>query len=228
MRAARRAASRRPSAAQLIAKIRSSTMGATVTVRAQALIAGMTRRSRTGSGSEHRTAYLDLFLGGAGNPPQATSRVRASASQARTVASNGRYATSRGADTSGKQSRFRPFGRLRRRAESSRLLRSQAPLDREDRRAINLNGLIRHAGNLGQLPGLVERERGVTPPPTTPVFGFSAADIIVETSSANKAWVGFAAPLGPSGGTISVFGAFSPYRRRRGNRGHHRIGPSRT
>jgi hypothetical protein len=89
-------------------------------------------------------------------------------------------------------------------------MRSQAPLEREDRRANNLNGLIRHAGNLGQLPGLVERERGVTPPPTTPVFGFSAADIIVETSSANKAWVGFAAPLGPSGGTISVFGAFSP------------------
>ena len=105
----------------------------------------MTRRSRTGSGSERRTAYLDLFLGGAGNPPQAASRVRASASQARTVASNGRYATSRGADTSGKQSRSRPFGRLRRRAESSRLMRSQAPPERQDRRAINLNGLVGHA-----------------------------------------------------------------------------------
>jgi hypothetical protein len=154
MCATRRAVSRRPSAAQLIAKIRGSTMGATVTVRAQVLIAGMTRRSRTGSGSERRTAYLDLFLGGAGNPPRAASRVRASASQARTVASNGRYATSRGADTSGKQSRFRPFGRLRRRAESSRLMRSQAPLDREDRRAINLNGgLNRHAGEFGTIAG---------------------------------------------------------------------------
>ena len=32
------------------------------------------------------------------------------------------------------------------------LMRSQAPPEREDRRAINLNGLVRHAGNLGQLP----------------------------------------------------------------------------
>ena len=148
----RRAASRRPSAAQLLAKNRGSTMGATVTVPSVGPDCGMTRRSWTGSGSERRTAYLDPFLGGAGNPPQAASRVRASASQARTVASNGRYATSRGADTSGKQSRSRPFGRLRRRAESSRLMRSQAPPERQDKRAINLNGLVRHAGNLGQLP----------------------------------------------------------------------------
>ena len=49
------------------------------------------------------------------------ARVRASASQARTVASNGRYATCRGADTSGKQSRSRPFGRPRRRSDADAL-----------------------------------------------------------------------------------------------------------
>jgi hypothetical protein len=129
-------------------------MQASAVIRVHVRMVGRTRRYRTRSGSAHRTAYCDPFPGGAGNPPQAASTIRASASQIRAPASNARYAVSRGADTRGMQSRSRPFGRLRRRAGLGRRMHSPAsPV-----RAIPVNGLGEHGGNLGRLPGLGERE----------------------------------------------------------------------
>ena len=59
--------------------------------------------------------------------------------------------------------------------------------------------------------GLYTEAGPVTPPSQAPHSAFAAADIIVGTSSTGgQAWVGFTAPLGSSGGTISVFGAFNP------------------
>jgi hypothetical protein len=60
------------------------------------------------------------------------------------------------------------------------------------------------------LDGLYTQAAAITPPSTTPSFGTSAADIIVGISGAREAWIGFAAPLTPAGGTISVFGVGSP------------------
>jgi hypothetical protein len=60
--------------------------------------------------------------------------------------------------------------------------------------------------------GLYTEAGPITPPSQTPHGVFPAADIIVGTSSSTggQAWVGFVASLGPSGGTISVLGAFNP------------------
>ena len=59
------------------------------------------------------------------------------------------------------------------------------------------------------LDGLYTQAAAITPLSTTPI-GTSAADIIVGISGAREAWIGFAAPLTPAGGTISVFGAGPP------------------
>jgi hypothetical protein len=59
------------------------------------------------------------------------------------------------------------------------------------------------------LNGVYTQAGPIAPPPTTPL-GDIAEDIIVGLSGASEAWVGFAAPLGPSGGAIFVFGASSP------------------
>jgi PEP-CTERM motif len=58
----------------------------------------------------------------------------------------------------------------------------------------------------GGSDGVYTQVGPITPPPTTPIFGTPATDIIVGTNGANEAWIGFAAPLGPSGGTIFVSG----------------------
>jgi hypothetical protein len=59
------------------------------------------------------------------------------------------------------------------------------------------------------LNGVYTQAGPISPPPTTPL-GDIAEDIIVGLSGASEAWVGFAAPLGPLGGAISLFGASSP------------------
>ena len=59
--------------------------------------------------------------------------------------------------------------------------------------------------------GLYTEAGPSTPLSQPPHGGGQADDIIVGTSSTGgQAWVGFVAPLGPSGGTISLFGAFNP------------------
>jgi hypothetical protein len=60
------------------------------------------------------------------------------------------------------------------------------------------------------LNGVYTQAGPITPPSTTPFFTTSAEDIIVGISGVNEAWIGFAAPLTPAGGTISVFGAGGP------------------
>jgi hypothetical protein len=63
----------------------------------------------------------------------------------------------------------------------------------------------------GPLDGIYTQAGPITPLSTTPVFGTHATDIIVANSGATRqAWIGFAAPLTPAGGEISVFGASNP------------------
>src|SRR5277367_2181521 len=63
------------------------------------------------------------------------------------------------------------------------------------------------SGQASAIDGVYTQVAPIMPPSTTPVFGSSAADIVVGTSGARKAWIGFSASLGPLGGAIEVFGA---------------------
>ena len=68
------------------------------------------------------------------------------------------------------------------------------------------------SGDASAIDGVYTQVAPITPPSTEPIFANNpAADIIVGTSGARTAWIGFFSSLGPLGGAIEVLGAGAPF-----------------
>ena len=85
-----------------------------------------------------------------------------------------------------------------------------AATNKESAISITVSGAI-FSGEASAIDGVYTQVAPITPPSTDPGFGNSAADIIIGTSGARQAWIGFFTSLGPLGGAIELIGAGAPF-----------------
>jgi len=85
-----------------------------------------------------------------------------------------------------------------------------AATNKESAVSITVSGAA-FSADASTIDGVYTQAGPTTPPSTDPFAGNPFADIIVATSGAKEAWIGFSTSLGPLGGAIEAMGAGLPF-----------------